>query len=46
MFIREVGAYIWNKIPLDKDSWNHVPDAQKNAMYEHLKVNELLKFIL
>ncbi|KAK9070323.1 hypothetical protein SSX86_010724 [Deinandra increscens subsp. villosa] len=39
MLVREVTKYIKNKIPLDKDTWSAVSEAERNALYEHLRVN-------
>jgi hypothetical protein len=43
---REAGIYMQNNIPLDRASWANVTNAEKNALYEHLRVNRLLKYIL
>ncbi|KAK9048083.1 hypothetical protein SSX86_001424 [Deinandra increscens subsp. villosa] len=39
MLVREVTKYIKNKIPLDKDTWSAVSEAERNALYEHLRQN-------
>ena len=39
MFIREATQYMWRDMPFDKESWDKVTPAEKNAMMEHLRVN-------
>ncbi|KAL8224119.1 hypothetical protein R6Q57_019594 [Mikania cordata] len=38
-FTREVGIYMWEHIVFDKTSWKYVSSAEKNALYEHLKLS-------
>ncbi|KAD4585650.1 hypothetical protein E3N88_23251 [Mikania micrantha] len=38
-FTREVGIYMWEHIAFDKTSWKYVSSAEKNALYEHLKLS-------
>ncbi|KAJ9543916.1 hypothetical protein OSB04_023623, partial [Centaurea solstitialis] len=37
LLTREASQYMVRNIPLDKESWKKVPEAEKNAMYTHLQ---------
>jgi len=45
LFIREVGIIIQRDISLNRDSWRKVDPAEKNALFEHLRVNILYYYI-
>lgn len=45
LLTREASLYMVRNIPLDKESWKKVPEAEKNAMYTHLQVNYLYNYI-
>ncbi|KAJ9542126.1 hypothetical protein OSB04_028632 [Centaurea solstitialis] len=37
LLTREASLYMVRNIPLDKESWKKVPEAEKNALYTHLQ---------
>lgn len=41
MFSREAGLYMWRSIPFDKIGWDNVEQHYKDALMNHLRVNNL-----
>ena len=39
-FVREVGMYMWRRIPFDRYTWSKVDEADKEALHAHLRVKK------